>query len=35
MRPELRSNMKKVALVLGLITLAIIILAIYKLYFVQ
>lgn len=33
MRPELRRNMKKVAIILGIITFAIIILAVYKLNF--
>lgn len=33
MRPELRKNMKMVAIILGIITFALIILAVYKLYF--
>jgi hypothetical protein len=32
-RPELRKNMKKVAILLGIISFAILILAVYKLYF--
>jgi hypothetical protein len=35
MRTELRKRMRKVAMILGAITLAIIILAIYKLYIVH
>jgi len=33
MRPELRKRMKMVAIILGIITLAIIVLAVYKLNF--